>query len=138
MMHIRSIVLTVLLTTAAATAAKANPCLTNADSVAWLRLKASAAYQDHDSTTMVAQGLPWARYENIQVVTDTTVCAAGIAAFNAFAGTTGTPQATTAAYILALGGTGYAFIRSGDLSQGGRRKIYVFSPTWVLKRKYMA
>ena len=134
MTRLHVVVLFALLIVAAPEVAQATPCLTNADSVSDFRVMASLPYGSADSAATVATGEPWARYENIQVVTDSLVCAAGIAAYNSHYGFTGTPQAVTDAYIFAYGGTGYAIIIPGETTLGGRRRtIYIFTTTWVYK-----
>lgn len=112
--------------------AQTSPCLTQPDSVAKYRFTASLLFEGNDSTATVAAGKPWARFENIQVVTDSAVCAAGVAAFNDAAEATGTPREETAAYILALGGTGYAYIRPGDTT-GEYQHVFIFTADWVFK-----
>jgi hypothetical protein len=73
-----------------------------------------------------------------QGVSDSAVCAAGIAAYNDLLGLTGTPQAATQVIVLALGGTGYALVPPEPRPQDrGRAMFYIFSSTWVLKRKYL-
>jgi len=116
-------------------AASTSPCLTDADSVADFRFAAGLPFVQTDSAATAATGLPWARRENIQLVTDSAVCAAGIAAFNRH----GKPRSRQlrAAYVFALGGTGYAIMLPGEGTRRGRRAVYVFSPAWIHKRNYL-
>jgi hypothetical protein len=110
--------------------AQASPCLTQPDSVLQYRYAVAGIFANSDSAEVVAEDTPWGAFQNIQVVADSPTCAQGLVAFNDMAGYTGTPRVETAAYILAIGGTGYAFIRPDDTTTGGRRFIYLFSTTW--------
>lgn len=135
MRNLHPIIIASFLAAAAASSASAqsSPCLTQADSVAEYRLATTLIFKWTDSTTAVAEGRPWASLPNIQVVTDSTVCAAGVAAYNQMAETAGTPEADTAAYILSLGGTGFAYFRVGRQGVGGRRMVFVFTTDWTYK-----
>src|SRR5215212_1043997 len=128
-MRIHPVVLTLVLSLSAPTVASASPCLTAPDSVARFRTAISLLYGPADSVATVAAGLPWARFANIQIVTNSTVCAAAVAAYHA----TGTHQAS-AVYVFALRGTGYALVLPGQTAVDRRRAVYVFTPAWVNTR----
>ncbi|HMU62275.1 MAG TPA: hypothetical protein PKA66_10865 [Gemmatimonadales bacterium] len=85
-----------------------------------------------DSAYAVQRGFPWTPVANIQFVTDSTTCAAAVAAFNDEMGTTGTAEADTAGYVFSLGGTGYAYVRPNSMTISNRRPVFLFNPTWVL------
>jgi len=110
---------------------QASPCLTQADSVTKFRRLAGNIFRTTDSTTAIAAGQPWARIANIQLVTDSTVCATAVAAYNSAVRATGTEQAATAGYVLALGGTGYAYARPDESTPAGTRPIFLFTPNWT-------
>jgi hypothetical protein len=46
-------------------ATQTSPCITTADRIAWLRRLTKNIYGGRDSTATVAEGLPWARYDNV-------------------------------------------------------------------------
>jgi hypothetical protein len=100
-------------------------CLTTADSVVQFRHSISDIYTPADSATVIASGQPWARFANISAVTDSTTCAAAFVAYNQLAGET-----VTSAYVLALGGTGYAFILPGYVTSSGEVPVNIFGPSW--------
>lgn len=81
-MRIPSLTLAMLLSLSMPALANTSPCLTNADSVTDMRFDAGLPYDNRDSASTIAAGLPWASRANIQVVTDSVVCAAGVSAIN--------------------------------------------------------
>jgi len=109
---------------------QASPCLAQADSVTAYRRAVSGIFELGDSVSSVNAGGPWSSLEHIQIVTDPSVCALGVAAFNQMAGYVGTGHEEAVAYVLAIGGTGYAIVRPGDTTSGGRRHVFLFTSNW--------
>ena len=112
--------------------AQQSQCITQADSVS-LYL---AIIRDHfrwtDSATTLASGEPWSSQSQIRLVTNRTTCRSGVDAFNRVSGASGTPQAESQAMIFSLGGTGYAYVRPGD-GTNGMRSFYIFKSNWTFR-----
>jgi len=132
MKSLRRIVLAACLSAGGASVGygQSSPCLADSDIVIALRTRVSSIYSGTDSAKRVAAGQPWARFTNIQVVSDSSTCAAGVAAFNQKIGVAGTPAAVTSAYVLTLGGTGYAVVRTDYLDPAGSAPVFVFRSNW--------
>lgn len=132
MMPIKSALMGALMLAGAAVGAQAqsSPCLTQPDSASKFARLTSGIFRFADSTTAVTAGHPWARSANIQLVTDSTTCAAAVAAYNQL-GASGTPLEATAAYVFAIGSTGYALARPGLLSPHGNIPILLFTLSWT-------
>ena len=113
-------------------AAQGSACLTQADSVQVYLDMLQRYYTNADSAQTVAAGGPWASPGAIKLVTKRATCSAGVSAFNAASESTSGAPLDTSAYIFAVGGSGFAYFRPGDIVDG-KRTFYLFSLNWVLK-----
>jgi hypothetical protein len=107
-------------------------CRTNADSVATYLRTARGIFASADSVNLVSHGYPFARPAQISPATDTTVCSAAVAAYNAAARVTGTPKAIASAYVFAIGSAGWIVVSPSDTT-GEYLMYHIFNSSWVLK-----
>lgn len=111
---------------------QSSACLSQPDSVREYLTMIRDYYAVTDPATDVAAGDPWASATDIKLVTKSSTCRAGVAAFNQVSGAVGTPQAEAAAYIFALGRSGFAYVRPGDTT-GDKRTFYIFRSDWTYR-----
>ena len=113
-------------------AAQQSPCMTQPDSVKAYLTMIQDFYSYADSAALVGSGFPWATAANVKLVTTASTCRAAVTNFNRVTGTTGTPRAESSAFVFAIGSTGWAYVRQGDVSEGDRF-YYIFAKDWTFK-----
>jgi hypothetical protein len=109
------------------TAAVAQACRTASDTAGSFELQLKGLYTNADSTSLVAQGHPYARPTAISLVTDTLVCAAAVAAFNTKPG-----GSISSAFVYRLGTSGYAVVEPIDKA-GEWTMMHIYNASWVFK-----
>jgi hypothetical protein len=112
--------------------AASGQCRTNADTVATYLRTARGIFAAADSANLVSHGYPFARPAQISAATDTTVCSAAVAAYNAAAQVTGTSNAIASAYVFTIGSAGWIVVSPSDTT-GEYLMYHIFDSSWVLK-----
>lgn len=98
---------------------QASPCLTNADTAAVHVALVTEVVTLGDSARTVSRGLPYRPPEGVSLVTDPTLCATMVGAYNSAYAPADSSKHLPRAYVLRVGTAAYAVV-------GGGRSVYAF------------
>ncbi len=111
--------------------AQTSSCLTDAAGAAREVGFAKDLLQNSDSAALAARGFPFATATQITLVTDDSICAQALDAYNAHL-PPGSDDRAGQAYLVRLSGNGYVVVVPSDTT-GEFLMRHVYDAAWILK-----